>query len=61
MTYVEENAVRGKWLSARVIEVYPGRGGRVRNVKLRTCLGEYTRPVTKVAVIYPAERYDEEV
>ena len=61
VTYVEENAVRGKWSLARVIEVYPGRDGRVRNVKLRTCFGEYTRPVTKVAVIYPAEGYDEEV
>ena len=61
VTYVEENAVRGKWTLGRVVEVYPGRDDRVRNVKLKTSLGEYTRPVTKVAVVYPAEGYDEEV
>lgn len=61
VTYVEGNAVRGKWSLVRIIEVYPGQDGRVRNVKLRTCFGEYSRPVTKVAVINPAEGYDEEV
>ena len=42
----------------RVIEVYPGTDGRVRNVKVKTPAGEYSRPVTKIAVIYPAEGYD---
>ena len=57
---VEENAVRGLWTLGKVIETYPGRDGRIRNVKLKTALGEHTRPVTKVAVVYPVEGYSEE-
>jgi hypothetical protein len=41
-TYVEENAARGKWTLVRVFEVYPGQDGRIRNVKLKTSVGEYT-------------------
>ena len=58
--YLEEHAVRGKWTLGKVIETYPGRDGRIRNVKLKTSLGEYRRPVTKVAVVYPVEGYGEE-
>ena len=54
----DNNAIRGKWTIGRVIEVYPGTDGRVRNVKVKTPAGEYSRPVTKIAVIYPAEGYD---
>eukprot|EP00057_Strongylocentrotus_purpuratus_P004640 XP_003729152.1 PREDICTED: uncharacterized protein LOC100889568 [Strongylocentrotus purpuratus] len=57
----EANAVRGKWTIARVIQVYPGADGRVRNVQLKTAVGIYRRPVTKIAVIYPTEGYDESV
>lgn len=57
----EANAVRGKWTIARVIYVYPGADGRVRNVQLKTAVGMYRRPVTKIAVIYPTEGYDESV
>ncbi|XP_071504464.1 uncharacterized protein [Diadema antillarum] len=55
----DANAVRGKWTIARVIQVYPGPDGKVRNVKVKTPTAEYRRPVTKIAVIYPAEGYDE--
>lgn len=54
----DNNALRGKWSIGRVLEVYPGTDGCVRNVKVRTPAGEYNRPVTKIAVIYPAEGYD---
>ena len=60
VTYVEENAVRGKWTLGRVIEVYPGQDGRIRNVKLKTSVGEHTRLITKIAVVYPVEGYDKE-
>ena len=53
------NAVRGKWIIGRIIEVYPGQDGNVRNVKVRTPSGEYSRPITKIVVIQPAEGYDE--
>ena len=54
----DNNAIRGRWTIGRVIEVYPRADGRVRNVKVKTPAGEYSRPVTKIAVIYPAEGYD---
>ena len=52
------NAVRGKWALGRVTKVYPGADGRVRNVTVKTATGEYSRPVTKIAVIHPAEGED---
>lgn len=58
VTVAEQNAVRGKWAVGRIIEVYPGPDGRVRNVKVRTATGEYSRPVTKIAVIHPVEGDD---
>ena len=51
----DSNAVRGKWIVGRVIEVYPGKDSKVRNIKVKTASGEYSRPVTKIAVIQPAE------
>lgn len=51
----DSNAIRGKWVVGRVLEVYPGADGYVRNVKVKTQAGEYSRPVTKIAVIHPAE------
>ncbi|XP_041463438.1 uncharacterized protein LOC121414350 [Lytechinus variegatus] len=56
----DANEVRGKWLLGRVVEVYPGLDDRVRNVKVRTASGEYRRPITKIAVICPAEGYTDE-
>ena len=58
--YAEDNAVRGKWTLGRIIEVYPGEDGRTRNVRIKTAGGDYSRPVTKIAVVYPAEGYDNE-
>ncbi len=47
--------VRGKWTVGQVIEVFPGKDDKVRNVKVRTASGEYARPVQKIAVIHPVE------
>ena len=54
------SAIRGTWNVGRVISVYPGEDGKVRNVKVKTRTGEYERPITKIAVIYPAEGYEDQ-
>lgn len=43
---------------SRIVAVFPGPDGKVHNVKVKTAKGVYSRPVTKIAVIYPAEGYD---
>ena len=55
----DSNAVRGKWYVGRVMQVYPGKDGQVRNVKVKTATGEYRRPITQIVVIYPAEGYED--
>ena len=59
MVATEINSIRGKWPIGRVLNVYPGPDGKVRNVKVRTSKGTYQRPVTRVAVIYPKEGYED--
>ena len=54
------NAIRGTWNVSRVVSVYPGKDGKVRNVKVKTRTGEYERPISKIAVIYPAEGYEDQ-
>ena len=53
----DHNAVRGKWTIGKIINVYPGSDGKVRNVKVKTVDSELSRPITKIVVIYPAEGY----
>ena len=52
------NAIRGNWNVGRIVGVYPGQDDKVRNVRVKTRTGEYQRPITKIAVIQPAEGYD---
>ena len=40
------------------LPVCPGKDGRVRNVKVKTVTGEYTRPITKIVVFHPVEGYE---
>ena len=40
--------------------MFPGHDGQIRNVKVKTGTGEYERPITKIAVIYPAEGYEDD-
>ena len=58
----EPNAVRGKWNTGKIVEVFHGDDGLVRNVNVKTATGTYSRPINKICVIYPAEgyMYDEE-
>jgi hypothetical protein len=55
------NAMPGKWNVGRVVEVYPGQDGKLRNIKVKTASGEYSRPVTKIAVIQPVEDADKRI
>lgn len=53
------NAVRGTWRVGRILQVFPGNVGLVRNVLVKTASGTYVRPFTKISVIYPAEGFPE--
>ena len=55
----DPNAVRGKWNTGRIVEVFPGDDNLVRNVKVRTATGTNSRPISEICVIYPAEGYDD--
>ena len=52
---VENNVPRGKWNLGRVVEVFPGKDGIVRNVVLKTKNGELKRSVQKCCVIVEAK------
>ena len=56
----DSNAVRGKWTTGRIVEVFGGSDGLVSNVKVKTATGSYSRPISKICVIYPAEGYEDE-
>mgnify|MGYP002804517171 CR=1 FL=1 len=58
MIIADPNTVRGKWQTGRILQVFPGDDGIVRNVEVKTAAGTYKRPVTKVCVIYPAEGFE---
>lgn len=47
----EDNSPPSRWPLARVIETYPAKDGLVRVVKIRTPKGEYTRSITKLAIL----------
>ena len=54
----DHNAVRGKWTIGRIVHVYPGSDGKIRNVKVKTVSTKLNRPITKIVVIYPSEGYE---
>ena len=54
------NAMRGKREVGKVVQIFPGDNGYVRNVLVKTNRGNYTRAISKIAVIYPAEGYEDE-
>ncbi len=52
---VENNVPRGKWNLGRVLEIFPGKDGVVRNVRLKTQNGELKRSIQKCCIILKAE------
>ena len=57
---VDSNVVRGNWIIGRIINVHPGKDGKVRNVTVKTQTGQYARPINKIAVIYPTDVYEDQ-
>ena len=55
----DSNPVRENWTIGRIIDIYPGKDGRVRNVKIKTSTSVYKRPITKIVIIYPTEGYED--
>ena len=53
----DQNPIRGKWNVGRILQVFSGTDGLVRDVEVKTASGTYTRPITKICVIYPAEGF----
>jgi len=49
----EDNMIPTKWCIARFTKVHPGKDGVVRVVTVQTPTGCFTRPVVKVALLYP--------
>ena len=56
----DANAICGKWTTGRIVKVLEGSNGLVRNVKVKTATEIYSRPITKICVIYLAEGYEDE-
>ena len=46
---------RSYWPMGRIIEVYPGRDGVVRSVKLKTSNGELSRPSALLCLLEAAD------
>ena len=52
----DDSLPRNSWLLGRVIEVFPGRDGLVRSVRIRTSTNILVRPITKICLL---ERSDQ--
>ena len=55
----DANAIRGKWQTGRVVTVFPGDDGLIRNIEVKTSNGTYRRPVNKICVIYLSEGFND--
>jgi hypothetical protein len=51
----EGNLVPTHWPLARIIETHPGSDGLVGAVTIRTTNGVYKRPISKIALLLPAD------
>lgn len=47
----DPNLPPGKWVMGRVINIHPGKDGRVRVVTLKTAIGNFIRPIHKLAAL----------
>lgn len=49
----EDNLPPSNWKMGRIIQTYPGGDGCVRSVQLKTTVGVYNRPITKLGLLIP--------
>lgn len=47
----QPNSPPTKWSLTRIVECFPGPDNHVRVVRLKTAKGEYTRPITEIALL----------
>ena len=45
---VSSDTPRGRWPLGRILEVYPGKDGHIRSVKLQVGEKQYSRPIVKL-------------
>ena len=57
----DESLPRGQWPLAIVEEIFPGRDGLVRNVRVKTAKGSYTRSVQNLYDLELMHQPDDEV
>ncbi|OUC41095.1 hypothetical protein D917_03628 [Trichinella nativa] len=50
----EDNVNKGRWMMGRVLELFYGRAGIVRSVRLKVANGEMIRPTKKLRLLEPA-------
>lgn len=51
---------RRNWKMALIVDVYPGKDGRIRKVKIKTANGDYDRPIHKLCLIATKEELQNE-
>lgn len=48
---VDTDAPRSHWKMGRVTKIYPGNDGLVRSARIKTSIGEYDRPITRLCIL----------
>ena len=48
----EDSPFNNQWPMARIVDVFPGKDGRVRVVTVKTKAGIYKRPITKLVLLH---------
>ncbi|KRX81644.1 hypothetical protein T06_8205, partial [Trichinella sp. T6] len=54
VSIAEGDMNKGRWMMGRVLELFHGRDGVVRSVRLKVAKGEITRPTKKLRLLEPA-------
>ena len=47
----EDNLVRNRWPLGRVVEGFTGKDGCVRSARIKTAVGVFHRPITKIYLL----------